>query len=180
LLVEKENYLLELSRYLVLNPVRAEMVRSAEEWPWSSYRAMVGMVPTPEWLTVDWLLSVFDSRVGKARLAYKQFVSEGRNQPSPFSELKNQIYLGSELFVEEMQCLLNPDQSLEDIPRAQTGQVKKLLSYYADQQLSRNKKIAIAYRSGCYTQYEIGSYFGVSHATVSRAVKEYEENECTM
>jgi len=125
-------------------------------------------------------LSVFDSCVGKARLAYKQFVSEGRNQPSPFGELKNQIYLGSELFVEEMQCLLNPDQSLEDIPLAQTGQVKKPLSYYADQQLSRNQKIAIAYRSGCYTQYEIGSYFGVSHATVSRAVKEYEKNECTM
>jgi len=38
ILVQKENYLLELSRYIVLNPVRAGMVRSAKEWPWSSYR----------------------------------------------------------------------------------------------------------------------------------------------
>lgn len=176
ILVEKESYLLELSRYLVLNPVRAEMVRHASEWPWSSYRAMAGMVTTPTWLTVDWLLGAFGCRVGKARLAYKQFVSEGGNQPSPFNELKNQIYLGSAMFVEEMQCQLDPGQSLEDIPRPQIGKVKKPLTYYAEKMLSRNQKIALAYRSGCYTQYEIGSYFGVSHATVSRAVKSYESS----
>ena len=38
ILVQKDNYLLELSRYIVLNPVRAQMVRSAKDWPWSSYR----------------------------------------------------------------------------------------------------------------------------------------------
>ena len=35
-LVQKDNYLLELSRYIVLNPVRAQMVRGAKDWPWSS------------------------------------------------------------------------------------------------------------------------------------------------
>ncbi|WP_459874236.1 transposase, partial [Endothiovibrio diazotrophicus] len=38
ILVQKESYLLELARYIVLNPVRARMVRSAKDWPWSSYR----------------------------------------------------------------------------------------------------------------------------------------------
>lgn len=43
ILVEKESYLLELSRYIVLNPVRARMVRAAKDWPWSSYRATAGI-----------------------------------------------------------------------------------------------------------------------------------------
>ena len=50
ILVQKETYLLELARYVVLNPVRARMVRRAGDWPWSSYRAMVGEAAAPEWL----------------------------------------------------------------------------------------------------------------------------------
>ena len=42
ILVQKESYLLELARYIVLNPVRARMVRSAKDWPWSSYRSTAG------------------------------------------------------------------------------------------------------------------------------------------
>jgi putative transposase len=47
ILVERDAYLLELARYVVLNPVRAGMVQSAEGWAWSSYRAMVGREPAP-------------------------------------------------------------------------------------------------------------------------------------
>ena len=50
ILVEKENYLLELARYVVLNPVRAGMVDSPGQWPWNCYRAMVGEEAAPEWL----------------------------------------------------------------------------------------------------------------------------------
>lgn len=42
ILVDADSYLLELTRYVVLNPVRAGMVEAPEEWPWSSYRATVG------------------------------------------------------------------------------------------------------------------------------------------
>jgi hypothetical protein len=45
LLVEKETYLLELSRYMVLNPVRAGLVKTPEEWKWSSYQTFIGAVP---------------------------------------------------------------------------------------------------------------------------------------
>jgi len=47
ILVERDAYLLELARYVVLNPVRAAMVSQAGDWPWSSYRAMVGQEPAP-------------------------------------------------------------------------------------------------------------------------------------
>ena len=60
ILVDKESYLFELARYVVLNPVRAiGMVRDIQDWPWSSYLAMIGATPQPEWLTTDWLLSQF-------------------------------------------------------------------------------------------------------------------------
>lgn len=53
ILVEKESYLLELARYVVLNPVRAQLVVEAEEWAWSSYRAMIGQAAAPPWLETD-------------------------------------------------------------------------------------------------------------------------------
>ena len=53
ILVEKDSYLLELSRYIVLNPVRAHMVRSAKDWPWSSYRATAGFAKAHPLLTKD-------------------------------------------------------------------------------------------------------------------------------
>jgi putative transposase len=56
ILVERDSYLLELARYVVLNPVGVGMVRQPQEWPWSSYRATVGEIPAPPFLTTDWLL----------------------------------------------------------------------------------------------------------------------------
>ena len=53
ILVEKESHLLELARYIVLNPVRAKMVRSVRDWPWDSYRATSDQSDVPEFLTVD-------------------------------------------------------------------------------------------------------------------------------
>jgi len=78
ILVEKESHLLELARYIVLNPVRAKMVRSVRDWPWSSYRATSGQSDVPEFLTVDWVLSQFDRDRARAVPAYRRFVRQGR------------------------------------------------------------------------------------------------------
>ena len=78
IMVEKESYLLELTRYIVLNPVRAKMVYFAQEWEWSSYRAMIGQSTLPFWLHTDWVLSAFNPTKGRAIEAYKKFVSEGK------------------------------------------------------------------------------------------------------
>ena len=59
IMVEKQNYLVEFSRYIVLNPVRTKMVRAAKDWPWSSYRATIGQVSTPAWLTTELMLASF-------------------------------------------------------------------------------------------------------------------------
>ena len=174
ILVEKESYLLELSRYIVLNPVRARMVRTAKDWQWSSYRATAGINIAHSCLTTGWLLACFSKQRNRAQQAYREFIQQGKNQPSPWENLKNQIYLGSSEFVEEMQCKLEPDHSLNDIPKKQKQAAIKPLGYYQQRYPSRNEAMAKAYLAGHYTLKQVGQHFGVSYATVSRAVKEIE------
>ena len=57
ILVEKDNHLLSLCRYVVLNPVRVGLIERPEGWRWSSYRATIGLIKRPSFLTVDWILS---------------------------------------------------------------------------------------------------------------------------
>jgi len=174
ILVQKESHLLELSRYIALNPVRAHMVRTAEEWPWSSYRATAGYDEGEACLTTEWVLAGFAETKNLAQQRYRDFVAAGRGQPSPWQKLKNQIFLGDENFVNEMQCKLNPEQSLKDIPRKQKQAPVKPLSFYAEKYKTRGQSLAQAYLSGHYTLAQVGEHFGVSYATVSRAVKHAE------
>lgn len=173
ILIDKNSYLLELSRYIVLNPVRAHMVRSVIDWPWSSYRATVGEQVKPGWLNTDWLLSGFAQTKLKAIEAYKLFVSEGKCQSSPWSELKNQIFLGDEQFVESMQGKIKDDKVLSEIPISQRRAVPKGLSYYAKKYKKRNEAIVFAYASGGYSLKEVGDYFELHYSTVSGIIKNH-------
>jgi len=76
-LVESDEYLVEVARYIVLNPVRSGVCRHPGAWPWSSYGATVGTTAGPRFLTVDWLLEQFAADVKDARVAYARFVSQG-------------------------------------------------------------------------------------------------------
>ncbi|NOQ87443.1 MAG: addiction module toxin RelE [Gammaproteobacteria bacterium] len=177
ILVQKESYLLELARYIVLNPVRARMVRTAQDWPWSSFRATAGYTLREPCLTTDWILAAFAKTKKQARQRYREFVREGKNQPSPWESLKNQIYLGNDAFVEDMQCKLDPEQSLKDIPSIQKQAPIKPLFYFEKRFNNRNEAMFRAYMTGAYTLIEVGEWFGVSYATVSRAVKLHEKCE---
>jgi putative transposase len=73
-LVESETHMIELSRYVVLNPVRAGLVRHPADWRWSSYRAAVGLSPRPPFLTLDLVLGYFAGDVAIASKAYGDFV----------------------------------------------------------------------------------------------------------
>lgn len=94
IVVDKDAYLLELCRYIVLNPVRAKAVRTPERWQWSSYHATVGQSAAPSWLAVEEVRALFPSRG-----AYQRFVEEGIGQDSPWAGLRGQIYLGREDFL---------------------------------------------------------------------------------
>ena len=171
ILVQKDRYLLELARYIVRNPVRAQMVRRVQDWPWSSYRATAGLSETPDWLTIEWVLAAFGPRPAQARRRYCSFVAQGKNQPRPWGQLKNQIYLGSEAFVANLQRRLSPDKDLSEIPAAQHRPVAKALAHYARRYRNRNTAIVKAYASGAYGLKAIGAHFGLHYSYVSRIVK---------
>ena len=118
ILVDKDSYLQELCRYVVLNPVRARSVASAGDWPWSSYLATAGKMPCPDWLAVGEVLGWFTEDPPQARRAYVRFVSEGVNSPAPWPQLKAQIFLGSEAFTSRMEKLLAGHRP-KGIPRRQ-------------------------------------------------------------
>ena len=145
LLVQKDAYLLELARYIVLNPVRAQMVRSAKQWQWSSYRAMAGYDESNACLATEWVLTVFSSTKNVAQQRYRDFVQAGKGQPSPWQQLKNQIYLGDDDFINDMQCKIDPEQSLKDIPKKQKQAPVKPLAYFAERYKTRNESMAHAY-----------------------------------
>ena len=74
---ESESHLLEIARYVVLNPVYAGICRHPSDWPWSSFRATAGSEFAPDFLAVDELLRVFGSTPEVARVAYRRFVDDG-------------------------------------------------------------------------------------------------------
>ncbi|MFT6099503.1 MAG: REP element-mobilizing transposase RayT [Arenicella sp.] len=168
--VEKESYLLELARYIVLNPVRAEMVRTAHEWPWSSYRATSGQISAFSWLNAHWLLTAFGATKSVGVAGYTRFVAQGKGQPSPLRELKNQVFLGSDDFIQKLDALIDGDKDLSEVPNIQRRGKPKKLKEYESMGGSNKLAMVLAFESGGYTMKEIADYFSVHYSTVSRAI----------
>ena len=175
IIVEKDAYLLELMRYVVLNPVRASMVADAADWPWSSYDAMVGTASRPEWLQTDWMLGQFAQTRGMAVVGYVDFVREGVGKPGLWESLQGQIFLGSEAFIERMQEMTADRSSVAEIPRVQRRPLARPLAEYRDTIADAGEAMAVAYATGDYTMQEIAIFFDVHYSTVSRAVKRAEQ-----
>ena len=116
ILVEKEAHLLELIRYVVLNPVRAGIVPRPEQWDWSNYLATAGLAGAPRWLEVEWTLAQF----GGGPLAgdrYRQFVEAGMSDPrTPWVNLRKQVFLGGNRFQKAVQARINSGLPSEEVP----------------------------------------------------------------
>lgn len=163
IIVQKESYLLELARYIVLNPVRAGMVRGPEQWPWSSYRATARLCETPSWLTVDWLLAAFSEHRSEAIRSYMDFVADGKNQPGPREKLKNQIFLGSDEFMASLQRNLGADASNSGNPPTQRRPPPTPLAQIP-QEYGRDDPILDAYGGSLK---EIGNHFRLHYSRAS-------------
>ena len=170
ILVEKESYLLELARYVVLNPVRAGMVDDPQQWSWSSYAAMTGEKQAPPWLQTDWILGQFNRNRGQAVMGYVDFVRAGAGMPSVWERLRGQVYLGSDAFLQRIQAL-SDKTSLAEIPRTQRRPLAQPLTYYRESIADPNAAMSAAYATGDYTMRQIADAFGVHYSTVSRALK---------
>jgi len=151
--------------------VRAEMVHSASQWPWSSYRTTIGQSKKHDWLTTEWILSAFGKTKKDAVERYRKFVSQGKGQPSLWKELRNQVYLGGDDFVTQMQGLIDGDKELSEIPISQRRAKPLAIEEYEERAGDRNSGIILAYKSGGYTQKELGHYFGLHYSQISRIIR---------
>lgn len=103
--------------------------------------------------------------------AYRRFVSEGRGASSPWDELKRQVYLGDEAFVDTALARLDVDAPWIEVPSTQHRPPPKPLAHYAKTIRDRDAAIAAAYASGGYSMKVIGDHFGLHYSMVSRLVK---------
>jgi len=124
LLLDADAYLLELVRYIHLNPVRAGMVAAPELYPWSGHRAYLGRETIP-WLTTDWILSQLSSGTDTARQAYGEFVQQGMGggrEAQYHHGTAEGFILGEDRFADNVLQLANshrpPNYSMEDVVKA--------------------------------------------------------------
>jgi len=175
ILVERDSHLLEVCRYVVLNPLRAGAVKRVERYAWSSYPATIGAAPCPDWLSIDWVLAQFGRRRAAARKKYAEFVMEGVKQPSPWTELRGQVLLGSARFAEQLRPLLEGAQTLKEIPRAQRAAhrpgLNKLFAGRAlGNKATRDAAIRQAFAYG-YSMAAIAVPSALHYSTVSKIIK---------
>jgi REP element-mobilizing transposase RayT len=171
ILVDSDAYLQTLSRYLVLNPVRAGIIEDPADWPWSSYRATAGLEQTPTWLTTEAILGTFGSNKGRARKAYQRFVYEGIGGKTVWDGLNRQVFLGDENFIARMQRLRGDARQDAQIPKVQCRIPPPSLETIYQQAESRDAAIITAHATGEYSYTQIGAFFGLHFATVGRIVR---------
>jgi len=172
ILVEKESHLLELSRYIVRNPVAAGMVKLAEDWAWSSYRSTAGLERTPGFGYIDWILKQF----GGSTLRYREYVEQAFIEDAPLKPAKDSHVLGSEEFRKNAQKNIKADS---EIPRLQQHIARLSLTEIKESALERGEWMANAYRLHGYTMREVADFDKVHYSLVSKTIKAWEERNST-
>lgn len=169
--IEKDLYLLEVARYIVLNPVRAGLIEHPKNWKWSSYRVTSGSIRTPRWLHVDWLLTQFSTDRRGAQQEYRQFVDEGIGGKNPYDQLTNGFLLGSHQFVSWIWEKTNGSEELKEHPRNEriVGRLS-LTEIFSDVKTKqeRNDAIALARIRCGYLASEIARHLGLDRSTVGK------------
>jgi hypothetical protein len=180
IVVEKESYLLELSRYIVLNPVRSGIVKSPDDYKWSSYRQTAGLYQQEDSpLSTEWILSQFGFDKFTAERKYVSFVNNLDDDASPFEKTRGHLILGGERF---MESLVGSDQyhDLPEVPRNQRFLNRPSLEFLfacTSDRVGRNKAIYTAHIKHGYTQQEIAKYSGMHYSTISKIIKNLESNQ---
>lgn len=119
-LIERESHLLEVARYVILNPVRAHMVAHPAEYRWSSYHATLGLEAAPPWLDRATLLGHFGLETTPARSEYRRFVeAKIGDERSLWDDVVGQIFLGTKEWIDRMQQKIAEQPRSDEHPLAQ-------------------------------------------------------------
>lgn len=186
ILVEKDAYCQELSRYIHLNPVRAKLVEDPLEYPWSSYPYYVGAKERPDWLKTDDILGYFAKGRSKARRLYKQFVESGigKEVDNPFEKVFAYTFLAGDDFIcwvrEKWINFKEADRrnipalkeiirkpSLDEIEQAVESVIKR------DDPLYKKVAIYCSHQFSGASLKEIGTHFSMRDSAVSQSSRRF-------
>jgi REP element-mobilizing transposase RayT/DNA-binding CsgD family transcriptional regulator len=176
ILIQKDSHLLEVCRYVVLNPLRAGMVESPEQWKWSSYRATAGREKPHPSLTTDWILGQFGGKRARAEQEYRQFVKWGIDEKSIMLDVKGQVILGEDEFVNSLADHLKKHKHVPEIPKSQRYANRPTLDKIFNESIlkdrkKRDKKMVEAIEKFGYRQSEIARHLQLHTSTVSNLVR---------
>ena len=173
ILIQRESHLLEVCRYVVLNPVRTREVKKPEEWEWSSYTGTAGLARPHECLTVDWVLGQFGNTRRLGEKSYRDFVRAGIGKGSIWGEVKGQSVLGEESFLKELEPYAKGAKEFKEIPRTQRYLDRPGLEQLFSRRMERgrewrNQKVSEAVWDWGYSQKEVADFLRMHYSTVSR------------
>lgn len=192
ILVDREQYLLALCRYVERNPVAARLVTRPQTWRWSSCRAHLGQEPTPPWLDTDGLHGYLLGRKvattadrSRACARYARLVEREESGDANFwnEALRQQIFLGDEAFARRMQEQAVPARlKAREIPRphrrttidAPDSARQAWKRYLAACRGDRDAALESAYRDGGLTMTALAEQAGLSVSRVSRVIAQVE------
>lgn len=176
ILVQKESHLLEVCRYVILNPVRAKVANVPERWRWSSYRGTAGIEKPHPCLTTDWVLGQFGVKKREASRKYRVFVRDGMGGKRIWDGVKGQSILGDGAFVDRLVGYVRRYGEVREIPKSQRyvnrPSLEEIFRNKKGEKRRRNTGIAEAVGRWGYSQREVADHLGLHYSTVSRLVKE--------
>lgn len=174
LLIDRDDYFRRVLRYIVLNPVRARLVRHPAEWPWSSYSATAGLVGPVQFLALDEVWKAFESvDVGRAQALYADFVDAGSavgDAPA------GPIVCGSDAFAARVGVALASFRDSGDIVYAERFAVRPSLDVlFANVQGAQACDLSMrdAFERHGYTLREIGEFIGRHPGTVWKRIRRF-------
>jgi REP element-mobilizing transposase RayT len=164
-LVDRELYLAEVCREVLRAPVEAGLAAQARDWRWSSCRAMLKGA-TPDWLAHHTLLRLFSDDPESASVKFTAFVEIFLSGSDPWSDRRDQIFLGSEGFVEQVR---EQASRVRESFGLAAEEARKPLAWFAEHYADPHEAMARAHLDGGYSQPVVAAHFGVHYSTVSRA-----------
>ena len=173
ILIQKDSHLLEVSRYVVLNPVRAKAAERPELWKWSSYQATGGKEKPHPCLTTEWILGQFGTTRSIAVEAYQTFVQSGIRQESIWKALRAQSILGEEEFTTTLMDYLRGKRDIPELSKIQRYADRPSLQQIFLEKIvqdigKRNEKIQEAVQQYGYRQREVADYLDMHFTSIKQ------------
>lgn len=188
ILVEKDSYGQELSRYIHLNPVRADLVETPAQYPWASYPFYIGLKEKPSWVTTEFILGYFGKDGVSARENYRRFVEDGLKKESknPLKEVFASTFLAGSEFIrrakEELVDITDGDArnipALRDlITRPSLEQIERAIELVmrSDHPLHRRFCIYVSHRHSGFSLKEVGAYYGMEGSAISQSSRRFRQ-----